>query len=191
MIIKYWHMVIINSHISFIYTRKKANCMDNVLCVEQRKSIPGYNSYEASNIGRIRNKNTGHILRPNRNKKGYRHVVLYKGSKANKHMIGVHRVVALAWIFTNDITLTVNHKDNNPNNNSVENLEWMKNEDNIRYTQGEKIICNETGIKYDSLSEASRKTGISISTIKRNLRNEYKRTQRSIYTWSYLKGGNI
>lgn len=154
--------------------------------IEEWKDIPGFENYQASNLGNIRNKNTFKILSPNRNKKGYRHVVLYKGSKKNKHMIGVHRAVALAWIPTNDCTLTVNHKDNNPDNNSVDNLEWLSNEDNVRYTQGIKVFCVEKQKIYPSVNEASRDTGVAVETIKRNLKNNYFRPKRSKFSWRYV-----
>ena len=156
------------------------------LQIEEWKDIPGFENYEASNFGNVRNKKTKLVLRPNRNSKGYRHVSLGLGSRKNKRLIGVHRAVALAWIPTSDASLTVNHKDNNPENNNVSNLEWMSNADNIRYSQGKKVVCVETRAVYDSIWEASRNTGIACATIRRNLKNDYKKEKRSKYTWSYL-----
>jgi hypothetical protein len=71
---------------------------------EQWKPIPSFESYEASNTVKVRNKLTKKVLRPNTNCKGYHHVVLYKGSKKNKKMVGVHRAVAMAWLPTNALT---------------------------------------------------------------------------------------
>lgn len=159
--------------------------MDFKSQIEEWKDIPGFINYQASNLGNVRNKKTKLVLKPNKNAKGYRHVSLSLGSRKDKRLIGVHRAVALAWIPTNDKSLTVNHKDNNPDNNNILNLEWMSNSDNVRYSQGKKIVCNETRVIYDSIWEASRSTGIACATIRRNLKNNYERTRRSKYTWSY------
>lgn len=142
------------------------------------KPIPTYPTYEASNLGRVRNKNTNVILRPNKNSKGYRHVVLYRGCKKDKHMVGVHRAVAMAWIPTDDFSLTVNHKDENKDNNTVENLEWMTNTDNVIYSQGRRVMCVETGKIYPCIAEAVRDTGLSFHTIKSSIENSYVRTKR-------------
>jgi hypothetical protein len=147
--------------------------------LEEWKQIPLYDNYEASNTGKVRNKTTKQILKPNINSKGYRHVVLYKGSRKDKHMIGVHRAVAMAWIPTSDYSLTVNHIDEDKNNNSASNLEWMSNKDNVQYSQGHKVKCIETQKIYASISEASRDTGIAFATIKRSLSNRYQKTKRS------------
>ncbi len=154
---------------------------------EQWRTIPTFETYEASNLGRIRNIKTGTILKPNRNCKGYRHVVLYRGSKKDKHMVGVHRAVALAWIDNPNNYDTVNHKDANPDNNCVDNLEWMSNEDNVRYTQGIKVMCVETGEVFDSINEAYRIMGIAPKTIKQSISNEYQSKKRSKYTWKYVR----
>lgn len=153
---------------------------------EEWRTIPNFPKYEASNTGKVRNKATLHELSPNRNSKGYRHVVLYGKNKQDKHTMGVHRAVALAFIPTNDTSLTVNHIDQNPDNNSVENLEWMTNEENIKYSQGRKIRCIETGKKYSSINEAQRDTGVCCRTIRCSLKKEYQRTKRSKYTWEYV-----
>ena len=145
---------------------------------EEWRTIPTFEKYEASNLGRVRHKKTGRILRPNRNEKGYRHVVLYRKDKRDKHTVGVHRAVALAWLPTDDYTMTVNHKDENKENNCVSNLEWLKNAENICYSQGRKVMCIENGVVYNSINEASRITGISVATIKRSCSNSYQRTKR-------------
>lgn len=153
---------------------------------EEWKVIPTFEKYEASNLGRVRHRATGRILSPNINKKGYRHVVLYRKDKYDKHTIGVHRAVALAWLPTDDFSLTVNHKDENKDNNCASNLEWLSNTDNLRYSQGKKVLCKETGLVYPSLTDASNKTGISIVTIKRCCEKNYQRSKRIKYTFEYV-----
>ena len=53
----------------------------------------------------------------------YPSVVLSDGERGRKQIL-VHRIVASAFIPNPDNLPYINHKDENPNNNSVENLEW-------------------------------------------------------------------
>ena len=50
--------------------------MDQVVINEQWRSIDGYINYQVSNIGRVRNSNTGRILKQQLNKDGYYQVTL-------------------------------------------------------------------------------------------------------------------
>ena len=54
--------------------------MGMVIVNETWKSIDGYINYQVSNLGRIRNANTGRILRPG-NSNGYNVVALYIDNK--------------------------------------------------------------------------------------------------------------
>ena len=45
----------------------------------------------------------------------------------------VHRLVAMAFCKGYKPVLTVNHKDENKDNNCYLNLEWLTTEDNVRY----------------------------------------------------------
>lgn len=81
--------------------------------------------YEVSNVGRVkslkRNTTSGGIMNTNINK-GCEYVHLCKNGK---HYIGkVHRLVARAFIPNPECNRDVNHKDENPLNNNVDNLEW-------------------------------------------------------------------
>jgi len=87
------------------------------------KKIDGY-EYEVSDLGQVRNMKTKKILKPN-TQKGlfeYHHVHLYKDGK--KKTIGVHRLVALAFVPNPENLLFVKHKDRNNNDNRAENLYW-------------------------------------------------------------------
>ena len=100
-------------------------------------TIPGFENYEASNMGNIRNKITGRILRQMLNKEGGYYRVNIGGS----HQY-VHRLVALAF-FDEDITgMDVNHIDGDHWNNHVSNLEIVTRKENIRhaYQAGLKAV---------------------------------------------------
>ena len=56
------------------------------------RSIDRYLNYQVSNIGRVRNTETGKIFKPSVNSNGYYNVVLRKDGKPYNHK--VHRLVA-------------------------------------------------------------------------------------------------
>lgn len=63
---------------------------------------------------------------------GYQRVNLFDvNGKARKHY--VHRIVAQAFIPNPENKPNINHIDCNPKNNSVENLEWCTQSENIKY----------------------------------------------------------
>jgi hypothetical protein len=57
--------------------------------------------------------------------KGYEYVTLIN-TNGRKHF-QIHRLVAIAFIPNPNNYQIVNHKDNNPTNNNVDNLEWCTN----------------------------------------------------------------
>jgi hypothetical protein len=104
------------------------------------------NLYQVSNLGRIKsvykrtNFNTYKetILSPGRDSRGYLQVILYKNNLPKGRRI--HRLVAEAFIHNPENKRTVNHIDENKLNNTVSNLEWSTNQENIDHSQSKKII---------------------------------------------------
>lgn len=80
--------------------------------------------YEITTDGQVINKKTSHILKGQLNAKGYLRVSI------SKKLMFVHRLVAEKYIPNPDNLPQVNHKDGNKLNNSVENLEWVSNQQN-------------------------------------------------------------
>ena len=103
------------------------------------KDIEGYKGmYMVSSLGRVktligRYKNVT-ILKESIKNNGYCSITLYKNKKP--HHYWVHRLVAQAFIPNPNNYPVVNHKDENPKNNCVENLEWCTQEYNINYGNG-------------------------------------------------------
>ena len=89
---------------------------------ELYRMIEGYEKYEISNFGNVRNKKTGKVLSPSVNGKGYYNVDFYNNGTRKNHK--VHRLVAEAFIPNHDNKACVDHIDNNKLNNHVENLRW-------------------------------------------------------------------
>lgn len=87
--------------------------------------------YEVSNLGNVRNRKTGRVLRPRPNyKNGYGRV------KLGDRDYYVHRLVAGNFFAAEDDinTLDVNHIDGDHTNNCINNLEWCTRKENIRHS---------------------------------------------------------
>lgn len=108
---------------------------------ETWKDVPGYEGiYEVSTRGQVKTvpgKVTirrirgheqvrhwnGRILKQKTDKNGYKRVTLWR-NKCGKDYL-VHRLVCLAFIPNPKRLPDVNHKDGNPSNNNLTNLEWI------------------------------------------------------------------
>ena len=104
------------------------------MSIEVWKPVVGYEGlYEVSSYGRVRNR-YGRILLIETTRVGYLRVSLYVNCH-QKHYL-VHRLVAHAFLPNPHHYPEVNHKDENPSNNCVENLEWCSRTYNMRYGGG-------------------------------------------------------
>ena len=83
--------------------------------IESWMLINGYNNYEVSSIGRVRNNESGRILKIRMDTKGYVIYNLSKNGKAKNNR--VHRLVAEAFCKNPDGKAQVDHIDNNRINN--------------------------------------------------------------------------
>ena len=87
------------------------------------RSIDGYEGlYEISNMGRVKTYRSNKVLKNSVRPRGYLFVTLYNGGTHKSHSI--HRLVAQAFISNPNNYPIINHKDGNPSNNIVSNLEW-------------------------------------------------------------------
>ena len=124
--------------------------------MEEWRDIEGYEGlYQISNLGHVKSlpkyvfvsnpKFTGYrhtkekILKNGKTKAGYFCVVLRKNN--TNHQIYVHRLVAEAFIPNPNKLPEVNHKDENPTNNCVTNLEWCTH----RYNSNFGTVNNRKG----------------------------------------------
>ena len=143
-------------------------------------------NYEVSNSGEIRNIKTGQLKK---SRSGGTSIYLLstiylKGGKTKNYL--VHRLVAKYFVHNPLNKEQVNHIDGNKLNNHYSNLEWVTPKENMahafasglykkfnnqvykgkfgaQHNRSIKIECN--GIVYNGISEASRMTGVPISTI--------------------------
>lgn len=100
------------------------------------KPIEGYfNQYIVSNKGQVVSlKATSPItLKACNTYDGYARVALSKEGRVKTYRVS--RLVAKEFVSGYKKELTVNHKDENKDNNSAENLEWISQLENSRYSQ--------------------------------------------------------
>lgn len=176
--------------------------------------IPGYETYyEVSSGGQVRSvgymsSKTMHYLPRNRpillkqetTKDGYKRVVLCKDGC--KRHFSVHRLVAMAFLLNPHNLPQVNHKDENPANNKVSNLEWCTGKENCNYgLHRKRIVERQTNnpsrsrpvsqfsldgshvADFPSTREAERQTGVKCESITRCCRGKYKHAGG--YHWQY------
>lgn len=133
-----------------------------------------------------------HFIKHRINNKGYAIVDLYKGNKRSQLL--VHRLVANAFLPNPNNLPQVNHINGNKNDNRVQNLEWCTQEQNMLHAfkiglakpsdKQKRAIAETNKAKrkavvfkqgsnvqvFESISKASKETGLSISTISRYCR---------------------
>lgn len=139
-----------------------------IIVMEIWKDIEGYEDlYEVSDEGNVRNKNTGKLLKPGKNNRGYLCVHLSKDG-ISKHKT-IHRLVAKAFIPNPNNESEVDHIDKNRSNNNVDNLRWVNHQENIDHSNSKAVNQYFPNGKlfatYKSTQEASRQTGISQGNI--------------------------
>ena len=94
------------------------------------KSIDGFINYQVSNLGRVRNANTGRILKQGWGTGGYLKVDLWKDGKRFNYRI--HKLVANEFLDNPENKKCVDHIDNNRINNIVTNLRFATYSENQR-----------------------------------------------------------
>lgn len=165
------------------------------------KVIDGFEKYEVSSLGRVRNSETGRVLK-HTVKGGYNYVALCKNSMLKS--FSIHRLAAKAFISNPENKLHVNHINKNRGDNRMENLEWttaaennqhkineMK-ENNKEITSNQKLKINKLDINgniiktYNSIMEAAEellKEGLSNDL--HNIRCGISATINNKYKTSY------
>ena len=98
--------------------------------IEQWRLISGYDNYEISSHGRVRNNTNGRMLKIQTNNHGYKNIVLTKKEQRKTHKI--HQLVAFAFLDKKNEHTEVDHIDHNKNNNMVDNLRWTTKSGNQR-----------------------------------------------------------
>lgn len=149
------------------------------------KDVVGYEGhYKVSSLGRVMScdkvitrkdgvttKKNGVIKKPQITNKGYYKMFLYKNG--NYEQLLVHRIVAEAFLENPNNYPCVNHKDENPKNNSLK----IDADGNVVYSNLEWCTYKYNSNYGTSLSRIAEK--ISIPVDKLNLKGEYVCTYKS------------
>ena len=104
--------------------------------------------YEIDIDGNVRNKHTGHILKPSLDRYGYLKIGLRKKCERKKYWFTIHRLVGFYFVENPNGYSQIDHIDRNKLNNSVNNLRWV---DSITNNLNRKQTCwttNKTGELY-------------------------------------------
>lgn len=102
---------------------------------------------EVSNLGRLRNINTGKIYKLNLLHK-YLGANISFGGRNKKRPIKVHRAVAESFIPNPENKPCINHIDGDKLNNCVNNLEWVTSKENVTHAYEIGLKTNPKG--YDN-----------------------------------------
>ena len=104
------------------------------------KDIPGYEGlYAATEDGQIWGYKRKKFLKPIKEWTGYLKVNLSKGGKVKAYKL--HRLILETFCpIESEKKMEVNHKDENKENNSLDNLEWISHGANCNYgTRNQRI----------------------------------------------------
>jgi hypothetical protein len=157
---------------------------------EEYKIIPGFNNYEITKSGIIRNKLT------KKNLIGYKteyiSVTLACINNKNKKEF-IHRLVAKTYLENPNNYEIVNHKDSNKLNNNVDNLEWCSRNDNVKHavenglikTKKVKQLDKDKNVlnTFNSIKDAAEYVKVHPSNIS-NVCNNKTKTSKG-YHWEF------
>ena len=144
--------------------------------VETFVKIEGFENYEVSNLGKVRNIKSGIMLKPWFTKDGYLRHCLYKHNKRKNLLL--HRIIATAFIDNPEKKPQVNHIDENKLNNDLSNLEWCTERENVIHGTRTKRAAEKLSKKviqldlndnvlneFESMRQAERETGVLVGNI--------------------------
>lgn len=168
------------------------------------KTIKEFPNYLIGNNGEVYSKVALKAKRQTSNGsgKGYLYVDLYKNNIRKRFY--VHRLVAEYFLPNKDNKPYINHKDGNPKNNNVDNLEWCTPKENVEHASNVLGVMKPYNIanekrkravaafvdgyfisKFSSINEAGRILGINSSNIVSCLKNRQKTAGG--FSWRYAE----
>lgn len=92
------------------------------------KEIEGFDNYQISSLGRVKNIKFDRYVKPLLDNKGYLTVNLYKDGKM-KHLT-LHRLIAIAFIPNPENKPCIDHINTDRSDNRIENLRWCTQKEN-------------------------------------------------------------
>lgn len=112
------------------------------------RDIAGFNKYEISNEGKVKNKNSGKELKPQYDGKYWRIGLTVdtknEAGKCPQQLLALHRLIAAAFIENEDERQRyIDHIDSNRDNFDIKNLRWVSASENKTFghdTKGRKAV---------------------------------------------------
>lgn len=117
------------------------------------KVIDQYPNYEVNNQGQVRNRVTGRVLK-SYDSVGYLTVSLM--CDGQKDSVKVHRLVGKYFVDGYQDGLELDHINRDRYDNRADNLRWVTHSQNLRNTQKNRRVLNDTyGLEFDSMAAAA------------------------------------
>ena len=162
------------------------------------KAIPGFPNYSVTEDGKVYSYKTNKELKPMLGTDKYHSVCLSNKGKVKR--VSIHRIVANVFLNNLDNKPQVNHINGIKTDNRLENLEWSTRSENMKHAYvhslkkvsrknikeltliNSKIVLDtQTGIFYQSASEASRLLNLNRRTLCAYLSGKLKNKTSFIY----------
>lgn len=99
--------------------------------IEKWITIEEFPNYKISNLGNVRNINTGKAVATPIHQHGYHCVRLW--NKGKTRLMKIYRLIAIHFIPNPDSKREVNHINGNRMDHSIKNLEWVTPSENMKH----------------------------------------------------------
>lgn len=128
------------------------------------RTVEGKTTHSARHGERVWKQRT---LKQKTDKNGYKRVALWKDKQPKTFL--VHRLVGEAFLEKDESRLLINHKDCDPSNNTVENLEWCNHKENLIHAYKNRLNQEPDPVVLVDLSDGNSYFFISKSEASRFL----------------------
>ena len=184
---------------------------------EEWRTIPGWCCFEVSNFGRVkrplqeRSYNDGSypvlfaekILKPYKDKDGYLQVTLKQFGRRGTFY--VHRLVLISFVIKppTPAHTQVNHRNQNPSDNRLENLQWVTPDENLHYSDRSQRISKglkkyHSTLSAEEKSERGKRAGMArakkitcAGVVYESLADFCRKNNvKNCTAWQWLNGGN-
>lgn len=148
------------------------------MCEIWKKVMLYEDKYRVSNLGRAYSCKYKKIMKLHDNGTGKGYKYIWGCRNGVKEKLYIHILVAQAFIPNPDNLPEVNHKDENPHNNCVDNLEWCTHKQNCEYSNNKSIVMYTFDWDYErefeSMQEIEKELGVRWQSVSACCRGQHK-----------------